>query len=94
MFIRDTVETGMCSVLSHVAPPQTNAPRTLPYGLRSMPLVTWLTLPQPGPALVAEDGGNEMVTREYFRSHGPRTALRRARAVGVPCAPRAPRAPG
>ena len=32
MFIRGTVETGMCSVLSHVAPPQTNAaPRTLAH---------------------------------------------------------------
>ena len=31
------------------------------------PLVTWLTLPQPGPTKPrAEDGGNEMVTREYI----------------------------
>ena len=46
------------------------------------PLVTWLTLPQPGPALVpqprAEDGGNEMVTREYavvFRTVVSRTVV-------------------
>ena len=35
----------------------------------STPLVTWLTLPQPGPAEAkAEDGGNEMVTREFSGS--------------------------
>ena len=39
--------------------------RTQVWGAFFTPLVTWLTLPQPGPALVrAEDGGNEMVTRE------------------------------
>eukprot|EP00964_Phaeocystis_antarctica_P066416 scaffold40130_cov49-Phaeocystis_antarctica.AAC.1 len=43
------------------------------YALGSRALVTWLTPPQPAPALLtarAEDGGNEMVTREYYSKRG------------------------
>ena len=68
--------------------PRADRPSTL-ISVGSTSLVTWLTPPsawpgfsQPGPALVlsqAEDGGNEMVTREYVGSSLPPQGGRTAR---------------